>query len=317
MRVVITDGNFPAFEREIAAARAAGASIELHQSRTAQEVATAVAGADVAVVQFAPFHEEAVRALAPGATVIRYGVGYDNINIAAARQLGVKVAYIPDYCTDEVADHTAAMLLAMLRCLHTGDRTIRDHVWSVAAACPNLKPFPETVVGFLGLGRIGTGVLERLRPFGFRFIAFDPARDASAGNDTNVEFVDRSALFRRADALSLHAPSNPETRHIINAAAIAAMQTTAVIVNTARGDLIDTKALAAALTEGRLGGASLDVFETEPLPDNDPLRAAPNLILTPHSAWYSQGAIARLQTLAADEIARALSGRPPRRAVPG
>jgi D-3-phosphoglycerate dehydrogenase len=316
MRVVITDGNFPAFEREVAAARTAGASIELRQSRTAGEVAAAVAGADVAVVQFAPFTEDAVRALAPGATVIRYGVGYDNINIAAARRLGVKVAYIPDYCTDEVADHTAAMLLAMLRCLHTGDRTIRQHVWSVAAACPNLKPFTETTVGFLGLGRIGTGVMERLRPFGFRFIAFDPVRDAS-GMSASVEFVELAELFRGADALSLHAPSNPQTHHIVGASAIAAMQKAAIIVNTARGDLIDTEALAAALTEGRLGGAALDVFEKEPLPDDDPLRAAPNLILTPHSAWYSQGAIARLQTLAADEIARALAGRPPRRAVPG
>jgi D-3-phosphoglycerate dehydrogenase len=317
MRVVITDGNFPAFEREIAAARAAGASIELHQSKTAQEVAAAVAGANVAVVQFAPFREDAVRSLAPGATVIRYGVGYDNINVAAARQFGVKVAYIPDYCTDEVADHTAAMLLAILRCLHNGDRTIREHIWSVAAACPSLKSFSETVVGFLGLGRIGTGVLERLRPFGFRFIAFDPGRDASAGDDSGVEFVDLAELFRRADALSLHAPSSPATRYIVDASAIARMQKTAVIVNTARGDLIDTKALAGALSQGQLGGAALDVFEQEPLPDGDPLRTAPNLILTPHSAWYSQGAIARLQTLAADEIARALSGRPPRRAVPG
>jgi D-3-phosphoglycerate dehydrogenase / 2-oxoglutarate reductase len=316
MRAVIVDGNFPSFAQEITAAKAAGAELAIHQCKKPSEVTAAVTGAEIALVQFAPFGEDALAALAPGATVIRYGVGYDNIDVGAARRLGVKLGYIPDYCTDEVADHTAAMILAVLRCVPAGDRSIRANKWSVAEACPSLKPFSETVVGFLGLGRIGTQVMERLRAFGFRFIAFDPARLAGKDRVTGVTFVDLDTLFGSVDALSLHAPSNPGTRHIVNDATIGAMKPTSILVNTARGDLINTVDLAQALSEGRLRGAALDVFEQEPLPDDHPLRSAPNLVMTPHAAWYSERSIARLQQLAAEEITRALSGIAVRHPIP-
>lgn len=317
MRAVIVDGNFPSFEREIAAAEAVGAEIEIHQCRSDREVGAAVAGADVALVQFAPFGAAALAALAPGATVIRYGVGYDNIDVGAARGLGLKLGYIPDYCTEEVADHTAAMILAMLRCLASGDQTIRSGRWSVTEACPSLPPFSETVIGFLGLGRIGTQVVRRLQPFGFRCIAFDPARTEGGDDGLAVTFVDRDTLFATVDALSLHAPSTPATRHIVNRTTIAAMKPTAVVVNTARGDLIATDDLVEALKTGRLRGAALDVFEAEPLPLEHPLREAPNVMMTPHAAWYSERSMARLQQLAAEEITRALTGREVRHPIPG
>jgi D-3-phosphoglycerate dehydrogenase len=151
-----------------------------------------------------------------------------------------------------------------------------------------------------------------LAPFGFKFIATDPFARVDG-----VRMVDLHTLLAEADVLTLHAPATPETVGIINETALARMKPTAYLVNSARGDLIVEDALAAALTAGQLAGAALDVFAVEPLPMNSPLRSAPNLLLTPHAAWYSDVAVARLQTLVADEITRALTGQPPRRPIPG
>ena len=312
--VVITDATFPAVEAEEAAARTRGASFHRAACKTAEEVAAAVRGARVAVVQFAPLTREAIAGLAPGATAIRYGVGYDNFDLAALRDHGVKAAYVPDYCTEEVADHTAAMALSLLRKLPQLDASVRRGEWAAVKHSQPLKPFRDTAVGFLGFGRIAQEVRARLAPFGFKILAHDPWQE---GKHDGVRFVDLDTLLAESDLLSLHAPSTPETRGVISSDALARMQPHAVIVNSARGDLIVEDALAAALTEGRLGGAALDVFGTEPLPTDSPLRTAPNLLLTPHAAWYSDAAVARLQTLVAEEIARALDGQPPRRAIPG
>lgn len=313
-RVVVTDATFPGVEREEAAARAQGAEFQRHACKTAEEVAEAVRGADVAVVQFAPLTRAAISGLAPGATAIRYGVGYNNFDIAALNEHGVKAAYVPDYCTAEVADHTAASILALLRKLPALDASVRKGDWAAVAVSRPLKSFSETTVGFLGFGRIAQEVAARLAPFGFRFLAHDPY---FKGSFPGLELTDLPGLLAQSDALTLHAPATPETTGIINAATLAQMQPTAVLVNTARGDLIDEPALAAALTAGKLAGAALDVFQTEPLPADNPLRQAPNLLLGPHAAWYSEVAVERLQSLVADEITRALTGQGVRKPVPG
>ncbi len=315
-RVVVTDATFPDLGPETAAATAAGAALVRAACRTEAEVADAVAGARVAVVQFAPFGAAAAAALAPGATVIRYGVGYDNLDLAALAAHGIAAAYVPDYCTEEVADHTAAMLLALLRKLPAFDASVRAGRWEPVAIGRPLRPFAETTVGFLGFGRIAQGVARRLAPFGFRFLAADPAF-APGPAAPPVTRVELDGLLGGSDALSLHAPATPETVGMIGAAALGRMRPGAVLVNTARGDLIDAAAVADALASGRLAAAALDVFPTEPLPADGPLRTAPNLLLSPHAAWYSDAAVARLQSLVADEIARALAGRPPRRPIPG
>jgi D-3-phosphoglycerate dehydrogenase len=315
-RVVVTDATFPDVAREEAAARAAGAGFARLSCRTAAEVAEGVRGADVAVVQFAPLTEAAVAGLAPGATAIRYGVGYNNFDLDALNRHGVRAAYVPDYCTAEVADHTASAILALLRKLMPLDRSVRAGEWKAVAVAKPLPAFGETTVGFLAFGRIAQEVAKRLAPFGLRLIAHDPYFNAAPGTP-KVELVSFDDLLAHADCLSLHAPATKETAGIIGASALARMKPGAMIVNSARGELIDEGALAAALTEGRIGGAALDVFAAEPLPETSPLRSAPNTILTPHAAWYSDAAVARLQTLVADEITRALTGRPVRRSVPG
>jgi D-3-phosphoglycerate dehydrogenase / 2-oxoglutarate reductase len=313
-RVVVTDATFPDLAQEEAAARAAGADFVRAACTSADEVAAALHGATVAVVQFAPLTRAAIAGMAPGATAIRYGVGYNNFDIDALNDRGVRAAYVPDYCSAEVADHTAASLLALLRKVPALDASVRRGDWAAVGVSRPLKAFSDSVVGFLGFGRIAQEVATRLAPFGFRLIAHDPY---FTGAFANLTLVDLPTLLASADALTLHAPATPETRGVIDAAALAQMKRTAVIVNTARGDLVDETALADALRSGRLAGAALDVFLTEPLPAESPLRAAPNLLLGPHAAWYSDSAVDTLQRLVADEITRALTGQPVRRKVPG
>ncbi|MEM1065744.1 MAG: C-terminal binding protein [Pseudomonadota bacterium] len=312
MKVVVTDYTFPAVEAEAAAAAAGGAAFSAHQCKTEAEVAEAVAGADVVAVQFAPFGPRAAAAVRPGATVIRYGVGYDNIDLEAAAAAGLKLGYVPDYCVEEVADHTAAAILALLRKLPALDASVRGGDWAAVKVAKPMKPFAETTVGFFGMGQIGSAVHARLAGFGFRFIASDPGRVEVPG----VALVSAEALLAEADILSLHAPATAHTTGFFNAARLAQMQPHAMIVNSARGQLIEEADLAQALQDGTIAAAALDVFRTEPLPDDSPLRRAPNCLLSPHAAWYSEAAIGRLQGLVAEDIARALKGEPPRKPVP-
>ncbi|HHG89156.1 MAG TPA: C-terminal binding protein, partial [Devosia sp.] len=266
-------------------------------------------------VQFAPFGAEAAKAVAPGATIIRYGVGYDNIDLEAARNEGLKVGYVPDYCVEEVAAHTAASALALLRKIMPLDHCVRAGEWAAVKYSAPLKSFPDTVFGFFGLGQIGQAVLSCLQGFGFSFIVCDPALGETSAAEMGVEKVNSDDLIRRSDIISLHAPANGETTGYFDLQRFAQMKNSAFLVNTARGQLIVEQDLAQALTSGEIAGAALDVFCTEPLPENSPLRHAPGLILSPHAAWYSDAAISRLQGLVAQDIARALRGEPPRKPV--
>jgi len=313
MRVVVTDYTFPSLDQERAAA---GTDFAAFQCRTAEEVTVAVTGADVVVVQFAPFGPAAAAAMTPGGTVIRYGVGYNNIDLDAAAAHGLQVGYVPDYCADEVADHTAAAALTMLRKLPMLDASVRAGEWAAVKVAKPMKPLNKTVFGFFGLGQIGRAVLTRLRGFGFHFLATDPGLSADVATELGVELVDLDTLLRRSDIITLHAPATAITTRYFNAARLATMQPHAVLVNSARGQLIVEQDLADALTRGIIAGAALDVFHVEPLPADNLLRHAPNLLLTPHAAWFSDVAIHRLQELVAEDIARALRGQPPRKPVP-
>jgi len=314
-RVVVTDYTFPELVQEERAACEVGAIFSAHQCKSADEVASVVAGANVVAVQFAPFGEEAAQAVAPGATIIRYGVGYDNIDLEATRAAGLEVGYVPDYCVDEVAEHTVAAALTLLRKIVPLDDSVRQGQWAAVKIAEPLKPFAQTVFGFFGMGQIGKAVFNRLNGFGFQVIAADPGLDPAWAESMGVELVDAEALLQRADIISLHAPATQETIGFFNAERLATMQPHAMIVNSARGQLIVEEDLAHALHSGVISGAALDVFDTEPLPEDSPLRDAPGLVLSPHAAWYSDEAINRLQGLVAQDISRALKGDPPRKPV--
>ncbi|MBL9071526.1 MAG: C-terminal binding protein [Sphingopyxis sp.] len=317
MKITVTDATFPSLTHERAVAAEHGAEFIEAKCTSAEDVVAAADGTDVLIVQFAQVTADAIARLAPGSLIVRYGIGLDNIDLAAARARGVKVAYVPDYATGEVADHTATLILATLRCVAPLDRSVRERKWDAVGVAGALRAFPETTVGFVGFGRIGREVLARLKPFGFQGIVADPYVDQDLLVELGAEAVDLDTLFDRADVITLHCPLTPDTHHVVSAARLARKRDRAALVNTARGGLIDPEALAAALASGHLRAAALDVFEAEPLPLDSPLRDCSNLLLTPHAAWYSTAAIERLQSLAADEVKRHLTGQPMRRPATG
>lgn len=312
-KVVVTDASYPHLDRERAVAARHGAQFVAAQCKSSEDVLKAVSGADVVLVQYARITDEVLARMAPNAVVVRYGLGLDNIDLRAAERRGVRVAYVPDYATSEVADHTVALMLTALRKIIALDRSVRAGAWDASAVCTPMPSFSQAAVGFVGFGRIGRQVYERLKPFGFAALVSDPFAAATELQTAGATSAPLDELFMHADVITLHAPLTNDTRHIVNASRLSAMKRTAVIINTARGALIDTVALEHALANNHIAGAALDVFEHEPLPAESRLRALPNVILTPHAAWYSEAAAERVQALAADEVDRALSGKPPRR----
>lgn len=306
--LVVTDHAFGGVAHEEAVAVAFGRELAVHQCTSEAETAAAVSGAEVVFVNFAPITAEVLQRLAPGAVVIRYGVGYDNVDLAAAGELGVRVCNVPDYGVDTVADHAVSCLLALLR--RTGPYTaaIRAQGWVAPGGLGPLRDFRDTTVGLIGTGRIGLSVAARLAPFGFAIIAFDPYADADRLAAAGIAPVGLTALLEQAHAVSLHAPLTDATRHLIGGDNLARMRSDAVLVNTSRGGLVDQEGLAEALLGGRLAGAALDVFDPEPLPAGARLREAENVILTPHAAFFSDRSLDNLQRLAAEEAARALRG---------
>lgn len=307
-RVVVTDHAFGTVDREQAVASRFGAAFASHQVHTEADAREALTGADVAFVNFAPITRDVLAAMAPGAVVIRYGIGYDNVDVQAARELGVAVCNVPDYGADTVADHAVTLLLGLLRKVKQLDARVRRDGWLLPSDLGAMPGFSQTTVGLIGTGRIGRAVAARLKPFGFSIIAHDPYVDPAALAAIGITGVSLEALLTDADAVSLHAPLTPENHHLINPDTLATMRPGAVLVNTSRGGLVDEAALASALTSGRLGAAALDVFEPEPLAADSPLRQLENVVLTPHAAFFSDESLANLQRLAAEEAARHLAG---------
>jgi len=309
-RVVVTDQAFGGTEVEEDLARSRGVEFSSHQVTSEADTVAVTAGADVVLVNFAPITESVLAGLAPGATVIRYGIGYDNVDVDAARRHGVAVANVPDYGTDTVADHAAACLLALLRKLPLYDRVIRDDGWCEPPGLGSLPGFGSTTVGLIGAGRIARELAKRLRAFGFRVIAYDPYADAAVAAEAGVALLPLDDVLAQSAAVSLHVPVTEDTRRLVDRTFLDALRPGAVLVNTSRGGLVDEAALADALCSGKLAAAALDVFDPEPLDPESPLRRLRNVILTPHAAFFSDDSVVALQRLATEEAARALSGEP-------
>lgn len=308
-RVIVTDSLFANLDDEREVAESHGAALEAFQCKSEQETIAAVTGADVVMVTHVPITAAVLASLAPDAVVVRYGVGIDNIDIDAAHELGIRVACVPDYGSETVADHASAAILSLMRRLPMYDRAIRDNGWTNPATFSPLPDLSKSTVGLVGMGRIGQAVHTRLAPFGFTFLAYDPVANPEEATRRGIRLVDLEELLSESDAVTLHVPLLPSTHHLISTDELAVMRTSAVLVNTARGGLVDGEALNSALRSGTIAGAALDVFEEEPLSEESPLRSAPNLLLTPHAAFYSDDSMVRLQRSATDEMDRALAGR--------
>ena len=315
-RVVVTDHRLPdlASIREVlvavdAEAIDAGATTE-------NEVAAAVRDADAVINVRAPVTARAIDQMRRCQVIVRLGIGVDSVDVAAATRRGIPVSNVPDYCVDEVADHTLATLLSWARRLPAFVGAARAGIWEPrripAPAPPRLR---GQTLGLIGLGRIGRAVAARAVAFGLRVAVFDPYVAPDASLLPGVSLTDLDTLLETADYVSIHCALTDETRGLLGAKAFARMKPSAFLINAARGPILDRGALMEALTAGRIAGAALDAFDVEPLPPKDPLLGVRNLIATPHVAWYSAGSLADLPVLAAREVARVLGGAEPANAV--
>ncbi len=237
--------------------------------------------------------------------IVTASIGYDHVDVAAAAERGIWVCNVPDYCVEEVADHTLALLLALTRGVVALNRDIREGGWSALAAGP-LRTLAGLRVGVVGHGRIGSAVARRLGALGCELVVNDV-------REVGVPLAPLDELLATSDAVTLHVPLTAATRGLVGARELALMRRDAVLVNTARGPVVELEALVRALREGRLGGAALDVLPAEPPED---LPALPNLIVTPHAAWYSEASERRRYAGAVEAVRTALRGERPPSAVP-
>ncbi len=287
---------------------AAGLSWSKIVARTEDDFLTLCREADGLLVQYGQVSRRVIEGLPRLRLLVRYGVGVDGVDVEAATERGIPVVNVPDYGTDEVANHAVALLLALARKIAQLDRQTRAGRWSVFESQP-IHRLAGRTVGIVGCGRIGSRVARKLAGFDARLVGCDPYITEFPPGVSPVR-LDR--LLAESDYVTLHCPLTAETRHLIDAAALARMKPTAVLVNTARGGIVDTAALTEALQARRLGGAGLDVTEPEPLDPASPLLRMDHVIVTPHAAWYSEEGRSDLKRRVAEEAVRVLlRGEPP------
>lgn len=246
--------------------------------------------------------------------IVRYGIGVDTIDLQEAARRGIFVANVPDYCIEEVATHALALILSWARKLPIAQKSTQSGKWEVGVLKP-LKSPRDSILGLVGFGRIAQTLASMARRIGFQVYAMDPYVDKSVMMKKRVTPRRFDDLIRSSDFISLHLPLTSQSHHLIDARALRRMKPTAYLINTSRGGLIDEKALFQALKEGRIAGAALDVLEEEPWNVNSPLRALENLIVTPHSAWYTERAQTELRRKACAEVIRILRGKVPKNLV--
>jgi phosphoglycerate dehydrogenase-like enzyme len=300
MKILITDYDFPDIELELALYRAAGIEVIAAQCRTEEDVIAASAGCQGLLVQYAPVNAKVFAARPEIRIASRFGAGFDTINTADAREFGVWVANSPDYGVGEVATHALAMTLALVRHIAFYDRDVKAGKWHFSTP-GTIQRVADMTIGIVGLGRIGKRMAHISRNSFKRVIAFDPYI-IDGDFPAYVERVSKEDLFAQADAISLHVPLNDDTRGMIAAPLLQRMKPGSVLVNTARGAVVNIDDLVAALDAGRLDGAALDVLPVEP-PDFDArIVQHPRVLLSPHAAFYSDVAEKELRRKAAQNL---------------
>ena len=311
-RIAIVDFDFPDADLERRMCEKAGIELSVHFGRCdADQMAEYGKGADAIISSYGDLSRDAIARLVPQLKAIsRTGTGVDNIDVAAATELGVLVCNVPGYGTEVVSDHAVALALACLRRINEQDADMRRGIWDYARTRP-LGQCKGRRFGVVGMGAIGSAAARKAAGLGFEVVC--SSRSLAPGTRTPEGFsaVGFDELIATSDVVSFHVALTPETRHMLDADAIAAMKPGCVVVNTSRGAVIDTKALAEALAEGRLWGAGLDVFEDEPLPAGHPILDAPHTVLTPHAAYWSEESGAELRRRACQAAVDVVSGRRP------
>lgn len=308
--VAITDYTFPSVELEVQWLASQGIDVRTGNDKQPAALCELVSNADAVITQFAPINAAVIAAMTKARVIVRYGIGVDNVDLEAARQQGIPVCNVPDYCIDEVADHTLAFILAHTRQVVPNTLHVREGKWGLATPLDTLRTLRDQTVGLVGFGRIGREVASRLAAFKCRRLVCDGFVPAEAIQATGAEAVSLDDLLTQSDIITLHCPSTPQTRRLLNAATLARLKQGAIVVNLARGDLIETAALVDALQRGHVAAAALDVCDPEPIPLDSPLRTLPNVVTASHIASASPKAVRTLRETAARLAAMAIRGEP-------
>ncbi|AEM79124.1 C-terminal binding protein [Thermoanaerobacter wiegelii] len=307
LKVVVTDFEFGDLRYEERVLKEAGITLIPAQCKSEEELISVCKDADGLINQYAKITRRVIEALDNCKVIARYGVGVDTIDIKAATARGICVVNVPDYCMDEVSDHALALLLGCARKVVLMNNAVKAGTWDFKISKPIYR-LRGKVLGLVGFGRIPRTLAEKARPFGFDILVYDPYITQADVEPYGATLVGLEELMAKSDFVSVHAPLTEKTYHLIGETEIGLMKPSAFIINTARGPVIDEKALIKALQEKRIAGAGLDVLEQEPTPSDNPLLKMDNVIITPHVAWYSEEAEAELRTKAAQGVADVLLG---------
>lgn len=314
-RIVVTDDRHGSYDVENEVFREIGAAVEVHNLAGEAQTVEVLRDADAVLVNLHPLPGSVIRKLGRCRVISRYGVGYDNVDVAAASEAGIWVARVPDFCLEDVSDHALALLLACVRHVALRDRRIRRGEWKQIGEHHSYRIAGRTL-GLIGFGAIARALFRKVSGFALaRVLVFDPYVDPKEIAAAGAVPAGLDELLRSSDYVSVHAPLAPETRGLIGTRELELMPPHAVLINTARGPLVDEKALAQAMAAGRLGAAGLDVFAEEPLPSGSPLRSLENVVLSDHCGWYSQESMVELKTKTARNALEVLKGGRPMYAV--
>lgn len=309
--VAVTDHVFPNLEPTKQVLSELHADLKLAQATTPEAILDVAREADGVIVCYAKMPASVIEQLKKCKVMARTGIGVDNVDIDAASRKGIVVTNVPEYCEDEVSDHAMAMLLTLVRKIPFANKRAHAGKWETGAVNP-IHRLRGRTLGLVGLGKIPKLVAAKAQAFGLHVQTYDPYIPAQAAAKLGVKSVSLPELLSTSDYVSIHAPLTPETKNMFNADAFRQMKRGALLVNTARGPLVDVEALVDALAAGQLAGAALDVLPTEPPPVDSRLLGRDDVILTPHIGFYSEESMIDLQTKAAQQVALVLSGKEPR-----
>ncbi len=305
MKIYITDCDHKNIDIETKTLSKAGLDVSWKSAISEEEVIDQCSDGDVFIVQYAKITEKVMKACKNLKFIVRYGVGVDSIDVAAASKLGIQVGNVPDYGMNEVADQAISLMLALERKIVVMNNQVKKTEWDYKVAIP-IHRFSEQTVGIIGLGRIGRCFARRATALGFNVIGYDPYYDLKP-EDSNIKKVSLSELITSSDVITLHIPLDGN-ENIIDANVLSKMKNSSYLINVARGGLIDEKALNDALTNKEIAGAALDCMMDEPVSKSNLLFKHDNLLVTPHMAWYSEEASEELKRKVAEETIRFIKG---------
>ena len=307
-KIIICDLDHKDIRQEAEVFSNAGLEIRWLHCKTQEEVIRECQGAVVLLNQYVKMDKVIFKALPTVKCIVRYGVGYDNVNLEDATEYGVQVCNVPDYGTGEVADQALAHMMNLVRRISLQNELIRQGIWDYRKSIPVFR-LADATVGIFGVGRIGSSFAEKVRPLCKEIIAYDSEYGKSDREFPNyIKFVSFEELLQRADVLSIHSPLTQQTYHVFDETNISKMKETAYLINVSRGGIVDEAGLYACLKKGKIAGAALDVVEKEPLDKDNSLLRLDNFIVSPHAAWYSEQSALDMKTKVAEEAVRFVRG---------